>query len=177
MSGCARVTGAPVVVEQLDHLRAAAIGLTITRVFDAPRQLVWNEWTEPDRFADWFGGAKIDVPLSTVSLDLVPGGTWTATTLSFGPDRRHIRWHGEYIEINEPERLVFTILGFPGAPSPDLVTVTFTDLGDGRTEMLLRQQGQRSPDQYERSRKYWSAELDQIARHLTAPGNRGISVT
>jgi uncharacterized protein YndB with AHSA1/START domain len=31
-------------------------GLTITRVFDAPREHVWKEWTEPERFADWYGG-------------------------------------------------------------------------------------------------------------------------
>ena len=33
------------------------------RVFDAPRELVWKEWTEPERFADWFGGTQSEVPL------------------------------------------------------------------------------------------------------------------
>jgi uncharacterized protein YndB with AHSA1/START domain len=35
-----------------------AEGITITRVFDAPRERVWQEWTEPERFADWFGGPE-----------------------------------------------------------------------------------------------------------------------
>jgi uncharacterized protein YndB with AHSA1/START domain len=35
---------------------AAGEGIRITRVFDAPRERVWQEWTEPERFADWFGG-------------------------------------------------------------------------------------------------------------------------
>jgi uncharacterized protein YndB with AHSA1/START domain len=40
-------------------------GITITRVFDAPRERVWKEWTEPEGFADWFGGGEAEVPLST----------------------------------------------------------------------------------------------------------------
>ena len=36
-----------------------AEGFTITRVFDAPRERVWKEWTEPERFADWFGGTRV----------------------------------------------------------------------------------------------------------------------
>jgi uncharacterized protein YndB with AHSA1/START domain len=154
------------VLDQLAQLRTAPVGLTITRVFDAPRQLVWKEWTDPTRFADWFGGAESDVPLATVSLELVQGGAWTATTLSFGPERQDICWQGEYVEIVEPERLAFTIHGFPDAPSPDLVTITLADLGDDRTEMFLLQQGWRTPQQYERSRAYWSHEFDQIARRL-----------
>ena len=48
-------------------------GIAITRVFDAPRERVWQEWTEPERFADWFGGAEAEVPLSTISMDVRPG--------------------------------------------------------------------------------------------------------
>jgi uncharacterized protein YndB with AHSA1/START domain len=139
------------VFDQSAELRAAPVGLTIRRVFDAPRQLVWNEWTEPNRFADWFGGAESEVPLSTVSLELVQGGAWTATTLAFGPEREDICWQGEYVEIVEPERLAFTISGFPDTPSPDLVTVSFADLGGGNTEMSLQQQGWRMPQRYARS--------------------------
>jgi uncharacterized protein YndB with AHSA1/START domain len=40
-------------------------GISITRAFDAPRERVWREWTEPERFADWFGGTDSEVPLST----------------------------------------------------------------------------------------------------------------
>ena len=50
-------------------------GIRITRVFDAPRAEVWREWTEPDRFADWFGGRGVDVPLDSVSMDVRPGGS------------------------------------------------------------------------------------------------------
>ena len=41
----------------------AEYGFTMRRVFDAPRERVWKEWTEPERFADWFGGTESEVPL------------------------------------------------------------------------------------------------------------------
>jgi hypothetical protein len=72
-------------------------GFTTTRVVAAPRERVWLEWTEPDGFADWFGGVECEVPLSTVSMDVRPGGGWRATMFC-GPDRREIRWTGEYHE-------------------------------------------------------------------------------
>ena len=54
-------------------------GFTTTRIFAAPRERVWREWTEPERFADWFGGLECEIPLSTVSMDVRPGGAWRAT--------------------------------------------------------------------------------------------------
>ena len=63
-------------------------GITITRVFDAPRERVWREWTEPEPFADWFGGTESEIPLDTVSMDVRPGGSWRATMFA-GPERRH----------------------------------------------------------------------------------------
>jgi uncharacterized protein YndB with AHSA1/START domain len=91
-------------------------GITITRVFDAPRERVWQEWTEPEGFADWFGGAGAEVPLSTVSMDVRPGGSWRATMFA-DPGRREIHWKGEYREVVEPERLVFTVSDRPGTPT------------------------------------------------------------
>ena len=54
-------------------------GITITRIFDAPRERVWKEWIEPERFSDWFGGPAV-VPLSTVEMDVRPGGSWRLTS-------------------------------------------------------------------------------------------------
>jgi len=112
-------------------------GIKITRVFDAPREDVWREWTEPDRFADWFGGDHAEVPVSTVAMDVRRGGRWRATMFA-GPTRREIRWKGEYREVVAPERLVFTITDQPGEDDWEYVTVVLTDLGDGRTEMVFR---------------------------------------
>jgi len=140
-------------------------GITITRVFEAPRERVWKEWTEPEPFADWFGGGEAEVPLSSVSMDVRPGGSWRATMFA-GPERREIRWKGEYREVVEPERLVFTVSDQPGDDAYELVTVVLTELGGGRTEMLFQQRGQLSADQYERAGQGWSRFFDRIAERL-----------
>jgi uncharacterized protein YndB with AHSA1/START domain len=140
-------------------------GITITRTFDARRELVWKEWTEPARFADWFGGPETEVPLSTVSMDVRAGGAWRATMLAGAP-RREIRWAGEYHEVVEPERLVFTICDRPDS-RPELVTVILTDLGDGRTKMFFRQEGHMRPDDYEHARQGWGGFFDRIAERLS----------
>ncbi len=140
------------------------VGITITRVFDAPRERVWKEWTEPEPFADWFGGPEFEVPLSSVSMDVRPGGSWRLTMFA-DPGRREIHWKGEYREVVEPERLVFTISDQAG-DAYELVTVAFSDLGDGRTEMLFQQSGRMSPEHYERAGQGWSIFFDRIAERL-----------
>jgi uncharacterized protein YndB with AHSA1/START domain len=140
-------------------------GITITRVFAAPRERVWREWTEPERFADWFGGPESEVPLSTVSMDVRPGGSWRLTMYA-EPGRREIRWKGEYREVVEPERLVFTVSDQPGDDAHELVTVVLTDLGDGRTEMHFEQHGRLPPEVYEAAATGWSSFFDRIAERL-----------
>ena len=144
---------------------AAGTGIEMTRVFDAPRERVWKEWTEPERFADWFGGPEWEVPISTVSMDVREGGTWRATMFG-GPGRREIRWKGAYREVKPPERLVFTITDEPGDDAYELIIVVLTDLGDGRTEMRVQQHGRMSAEQYRRAEKGWGVFLDRMAEHL-----------
>jgi uncharacterized protein YndB with AHSA1/START domain len=144
---------------------AGDYGITITRVFDAPRESVWKEWTEPARFADWFGGPDSEVPVSTVSMDVRPGGAWRATMFA-DPGRREIQWKGMYREVVEPERLVFTVSDQPGDERYELVSVVLTDLGDGRTEMLFEQRGHMRPEEYERAEQGWGVFFDRIAERL-----------
>jgi uncharacterized protein YndB with AHSA1/START domain len=140
----------------------------MTRIFDAPREHVWREWTQPERFAEWFGGSESDVPLSTVSMDVRPGGRWRATMFA-GPERREIRWKGEYYEVVKPERLVFSLSDQPGEDSDELITVILTDLGGGRTEMLFQQRGHLSAEEYKRGGKGWSSFFDGMAEALAHP--------
>jgi uncharacterized protein YndB with AHSA1/START domain len=141
-------------------------GITMTRVFDAPRERVWQEWTEPERFADWFGGPESEVPVSTTSMDVRPGGEWQATMFA-GPERREIHWAGEYREVVEPERLAFTVTDQPDNEERDVVTVVLTDLGDGRTEMRLQQLGGHMPAAgYQRAMEGWGGFFDRMAERL-----------
>jgi uncharacterized protein YndB with AHSA1/START domain len=149
-----------------DHERrdfATDEGLTVWRVFDAPRERVWKEWTEPERFADWFGGPQSEVPLTSVSMNVTPGGTWRLTMLA---GRGEIHWRGEYREVDEPERLVFTITDEPEGDEYDLCIVVLSDLGDGRTEMQFEQRGKVRPEGYERAASGWGVFFDRIAERL-----------
>jgi uncharacterized protein YndB with AHSA1/START domain len=143
-------------------------GLTLTRLFDAPRELVFRAWTEPARFAQWFGGRDATIPLDTVVMDVRPGGAWRATMFA-GPDRVEIPWRGQFLEVEPPERLVFTLSDRPGdAPNDEaeLVTVTFADLG-GRTEMVMHQSGGHlSPEEYARAGQGWGGFFDYLAELL-----------
>jgi uncharacterized protein YndB with AHSA1/START domain len=141
------------------------LGLTITRVLPAPPERVWREWTEPERFAGWFGGPAAEVPLSTVAMDVRPGGAWRATMFSGG---REIRWTGEYVEVDPPGRLVLTFSDQPDDAPGELVVVVLRDLGDGRTEMVLEQHGTMPPEAYEATRGGWGAFLDAMAEQLQA---------
>jgi uncharacterized protein YndB with AHSA1/START domain len=145
--------------------RPEAQGLRVVRILDAPRERVWAEWTQPASFADWFGGAETDVPVASVSMDVRRGGVLRATMFA-GPDRREILWTGEYLEVVEPSRLSFTLSDRPDRDEAELVTVVLTDLGDGRTEMLLEQRGHMTPAQYRHAEQGWGAFLDRLAERL-----------
>jgi uncharacterized protein YndB with AHSA1/START domain len=139
-------------------------GITIVRVFDAPRERVWREWTEPAAFADWFGGGDCVIPLSTVSMDVRAGGSWRATMFCDGGSRR-IDGSGEYLEVVEPERIVLTFSADPGV-SNEVVTVVLHDVGEGRTEMHFEQRGSQSPEDYQRAGAGWRMFLDRLASRL-----------
>ena len=138
---------------------------TINRVFDAPRERVWQEWTEPERFADWFG-ADGEVPLATVSMDVREGGQWRLT-MFYGPNRVESNWHGQYQEVVPPERLVLTMTDQPeGGDRYALITVVLTDLGDGRTEMHFEQRDDQTPDAHKRARAGWGKFFDRLDGRL-----------
>ena len=138
-------------------------GLELTRIFDAPRERLWREWTEPERFADWFGGREAHVPVDSVSMDVRPGGRWQATMHHDGGESQ---WEGVYREVVEPARLVLTFSDKPSDKAHEVVTVVFTDLGDGRTEMRLEQRGTHARDLYERTLEGWSSFVDRLAERL-----------
>jgi uncharacterized protein YndB with AHSA1/START domain len=140
-------------------------GIAITRIFEAPRERVWAEWTQPEPFADWFGGGEAEIPRSTVEMDVRVGGSWRATMFA-GPERFEIQWKGSYREVVEPERLVFTISDQPDSEAYELIVVVLTDLGDGRTEMHFQQLGRMSAEQYKAAGSGWSMFFDRMAERL-----------
>jgi uncharacterized protein YndB with AHSA1/START domain len=138
--------------------------IEITRLFDAPRELVFRAWTEPARFAQWFGGREAAVPVESVSMDLRPGGSWRATMRA---GETEIAWKGEYREVAPPGRLVLTITDQPG-DERDVITVVLTDVG-GKTEMAFRQDGRYlSAEQLPQTKAGWSGFFEVLAEELAA---------
>ncbi len=81
-----------------------------------------------------------------------------------------IHWDGEYLEVEEPERLVFTVTDEPDQDVYAVCTVVLTDIaGDGRTEMLFTQiGGHMPPEQLEPAKQGWSGFFERIAERLAA---------
>jgi uncharacterized protein YndB with AHSA1/START domain len=142
-----------------------ADGIKMTRVFDAPRELVWRAWTEPEHFAEWFGEPGSKIPLETASMDVKPGGEWSVIMHAEG---REIPFVGEYREVEEPERLVLDLKdpGEPDSPNREVLTVVLTDLGDGKTKMDFRQTGTMSEEEYGRAAKGSGIFFERLAEHL-----------
>lgn len=108
--------------------------ILIRRVFDAPRDLVFAAWTDPDRISAWWGPRGFTT--STSGFSLRPGGAWVY--VMHGPDGVDYPNWIVYREVVRPERLVYDHGG--GAldtPAHFHVTVGFADLG-GRTEVVMR---------------------------------------
>jgi uncharacterized protein YndB with AHSA1/START domain len=142
--------------------------LTITRVFDAPRELVWKAWTDPAQFAYWFG-AELEVPLSKVSLDVRPGGAWTAPMIA--EDGSEMPFAGLYREVQEPERLVMTFedAGREVDDDRQVLTVTFADLG-GKTEVVLHHAGVLAQEHFDGLEGGYGSFLDRLAELLAQRG-------
>ncbi|MFI7644074.1 SRPBCC domain-containing protein [Nonomuraea sp. NPDC049400] len=138
----------------------------IIRHFDAPRELVWAAWTEPERFSRWFGPRTLTTPVGRITLDARPGGIWRATLV--GEEGFEATLDGAYREVAGPERLVFTT-GDPDNPGDgpaSVVTLHLTE-AHGKTEMRFHQYGVNTdPDHAEQAKAGWSEFFDRLAEHL-----------
>lgn len=76
--------------------------IIITRLIDAPRELIWEVWTNPDHAAKWWGPNGFTT--TTKSMDLRPGGKWIYTM--HGPDGTDYPNEVKYLEVVKPERIV-----------------------------------------------------------------------
>ncbi len=122
----------------------------ITREFDAPIDVIWNMWTDPEMFKRWYGPRGMTVP--TAEMDVVVGGTRKVSMQMSSPERTMTMWFtGVYKEVNKPGRLVYTesmcqedgtlispqSMGMPeGHPDITEVIVELSEK-DGRTSMTM----------------------------------------
>jgi uncharacterized protein YndB with AHSA1/START domain len=110
------------------------LSIIATRVFDAPRELVFEAWIDPKHLAQWWGPNGFTT--TTHAIDVRPGGVWRF--IMHGPDGRDYQNRITYDEIVKPERLVYSHGGGDDVePVRFKVTVTFDNLG-GKTRLTMR---------------------------------------
>lgn len=146
--------------------------LSLQRVFDAPRALVWKAWTTPETMVLWLG--PVEWPAVSVAQDLRVGGEWRACLRS--PDTGQDLWQGGvYREIVPPERLVFTFKWDEshedGPPVDTLVTVEFAELPDGRTRMDFTHEGLKSEQSLTGHRHGWTSTFERLVAFLETQGD------
>jgi uncharacterized protein YndB with AHSA1/START domain len=143
--------------------------LHITRIFDAPRDLMFKVWTDPKHVAQWWGPKYFTNPVC--EMDVRPGGALLIHMQ--GPDGVIYPMKGVFNEVVVPERLVFTaeaLAGEAGEPMlEDVTTVTFEEV-DGKTLLTVHAIVTKSTPEAEGAldgmEQGWNEQLDKLAEHL-----------
>ena len=134
--------------------------LDITRVFDAPREVVFRCMIEPEHLTHFWGPVGVSTPLANITIEPWAGGRFETVMVNDETGEEYPS-RGVFVEVVEPEKLVWTEPEF-GITS----TSTFTDLGGGRTEVHIHQSD--LPEQFAtpEAREGFNSSLDRFAAYL-----------
>lgn len=139
--------------------------IVATRVFDAPRELVFAAWSDPAHLAQWWGPNGFTT--TTSSFDMGPGGVWQF--VMHGPDGRDFQNRITYEEVVRPERIVYRHGGGEDVEQVQFkTTVTFEDIAGGsqrKTRIIMRMDFP-SPAERERVIREYGADKG-LAQTLT----------
>ena len=150
--------------------------ITLTRTFDAPRQEVWERWTDPKQYMCWFGPKDFTSPY--VKFDLHPGGKYLSCMR--GPDGKEYWATGTFEKISMYNQLVFTNYfadehgnivppAYYGMgsdiPVEMSVQVTLEDIGD-KTRLLLELCGLPGGEMIDQAKEGWNQSFDKLAECL-----------
>ena len=155
-----------------DTTKTAEREITIIRVFNAPRALVFKAWSDVNELAQWWGPYGVTNPVC--DLDVRVGGAIRIHMRS--PDGSIYPMKGEFREIVPPERLVFTNIAVDAADKPiieGVTTVTFIERG-GKTTMTLQTRGRAVVDYavgyLQGMEMGWSGSIDKLEILLARGG-------
>jgi uncharacterized protein YndB with AHSA1/START domain len=144
--------------------------IALTRVFDAPRRMVWEAWTDPKQLVRWWGPRGFTTTID--EMDLRPGGVWKL--VMHGPDGTDYPNRSMFTEVVPYERLRYRLSGGKrGGPAAQFeMTATFEDAGD-KTRITMRMVFASAEARDENVRVYGSIEggkqtLERLAEHLSA---------
>lgn len=153
-----------------EQTASATKHFTITRVFDAPRELVWRAWTDADEAAAWWHPRGVVTPRDSVELDVRPGGRYRYTMIA--PDGTEYPTAGVFREVAPPERLVMT-WGSPGDDeSAPVLTIELAEHGERgeQTQMTFHVLGIDGAPGDDDVYDGWDSAFDILVEHLDEPG-------
>ncbi len=140
--------------------KAKSDKLTLTRIFAAPRPLVFAAWTQPRHMKKWSAPRGFTLPVSRGSLRV--GGKWRACMVS--PDGEKLWLSGVYREVVKNKKVVFSHTWKAG-DEETLVTVRLSDHPRG-TKMIFTQSGFESAASRDGHKGGWSECFTRLAEHL-----------
>jgi uncharacterized protein YndB with AHSA1/START domain len=160
------------VAEKLIDRNESAVDreIVFTRVFDAPRRMVWEAWTDPKQLVLWWGPKGFTTTID--EMDVRAGGVWKL--VMHGPDGTDYPNKSLFTEVLPYERLRYMLSGGKrGGPAAQFeMTTTFEDYGD-KTLLTMRMVFASAKARDENVREYGSIEggkqtLERLAEHLSA---------
>src|SRR5882762_5977570 len=135
--------------------------LVIKRTYDAPLDLVWKVWSDPEHAKHWWGPKGFTTPV--VELDARPGGKWRS--LMIAPDGTEHWQRGVYREVVPKKKVSFTFIWDKEPDHEMLVTFTFAARGN-KTEITFRQTGFSSNDERDGHQGGWNESFDRLVEYL-----------
>ena len=144
--------------------------LVITRIFDAPREVVYRAFVDPDQLAQWFAPAGWSVPRDSVTIDARPGGVQEFTMVNDSDPTQTSPVHATFTEVIENELLVAEE---PETFMPEFkdkgmrVRIEFHDEEGGKTRLVLRQ-GPYTEDWERSARAGWVSSFTKLDTLLAA---------
>lgn len=146
---------------QYDVTPGDGIGeVTITRDFDAPRELIFQCFVEPEHFVKFWGPVGTHVPIESVVIEPWAGGRFESTMVADDGSMEYPT-KAVFVEITPPEVFSFR------EPDLDLVsTGTLHDLGDGRTRLVIHQANVPAMYRSTEALEGFNTSLDRLEQHL-----------
>ena len=141
--------------------------LTLERVYDAPQDVVWRAWTDPDEVSKWWGPEGFTTPRETIEFDLRPGGVCRLTMI--GADGQKYPNDGHYGIVEPPHRFSFggTVRDNPMMQSAE-TTVQLTAIDEEHTKVVVSSRMICVEDLIDMAHVGWNGQLDKLTR-LLAP--------
>ena len=142
--------------------------LTYRRVHRATRELLFDCLTQPEHLARFWGPTGTSTPAGGITVDLRPGGVFETVMVNDG-DGSQYTMRAVYVEVQRPERLVWQEPGVEGGMT---TTITFTDLGDGTTEVVTHQTNVPAMFATPEGQAGFQTSLDRFATYVATLSDR-----